>query len=225
MLIRTKVDIKTYPWAVRRALEDMQPKTLMEAGRLTMRVARGFVRQVKNPNVASASGRPPHSHTYTKKKSGEKNKGFKNTITYALRPDKKAVWIGPQKVIGGLSNFAPTHEFGGQRKIVKGDPDLLNGVKIGDIAPITMKYFYGSLDKIQKKDRNVDPKTGRKVVWVRIRTKSQAQHSTRLYNRMVKAYHPYGYTLGKYPARPFMKPSLYAVLPRLPYFWKGVIRG
>lgn len=217
MRIRTKVNVQMYPWAVRRALEAVEPDCLSNAGKLTMRVARGYVRQKKNPNIASTPGQPPHSH------KGSSNPGFKSTIVWALRPDKKAVWIGPQKVIGsGVNNLARTHEFGGQRKVVLGDPKLLEGVEIGDTAPIC-KYHLTGLDKVLRKDKHLDPKSGSQVFWVKIRTKTQAQHSSRLYYRMCEAYR--GFTLGTYPKRPYMRPSLNAVLPRLPYFWKGVIRS
>jgi hypothetical protein len=215
-MTRVKVDVKMYPWAVRRALEDIEPKCLSEAGKLTMRVARGFVRQKKNPNIASAPGTPIHSH-----KNG-KNPGFKKTIVWALRPDKKAVWIGPQKVSGGLTNISQTHEFGGHRKVVYGNPKLLDGVEIGDIAPVCTYQLTG-LDKVLRKDKNNDPKSGSIVLWIKIRTKTQAEHSSRLYYRMCKHYNTK--TLANYPKRPFMRPSLLAVLPKLPYFWKGAIRS
>lgn len=215
------VDIKTYPWAVRRALEEVEPKSLKEAGRLTMRVARGFIRNYGNPDKSSQPGKPPNSHRYTTR-NGKKNNGFKRTIVYALRPDKKAVWIGPQAVIGGLTNFAPTHEFGGVRKVIKGDPNLLNGVKKGDLAPVNVINFNIAFDKVVRVDPHRDPKNGKKVFWIKIRTKDQAEHSSRLYYRMCLAYNGYGNT--RYPARPFMKPSLLAVLPKLPFFWKGVVQ-
>lgn len=209
------VDIKMYPWAVRRALEQKQPQTLKEAGHFVMRVSRGIIKQRRNPDLASAPGKPVHSH-----KRGA-NKGFKKTIVYALRPDRKAVWIGPQAVAGGLTKLAKTHEFGGRRMVIKADLDLLNGVNIGDLAPVTYVHLTAK-DKVLSTDKNVDPKTNRKVVWIRIRTQDQAEHSGRLYRRMVEAYNS---KVGvKYPARPYMRPSMMLSLPKLPFFWQGVIR-
>lgn len=217
MNLNVNVKVKTNPWAVRRALESSQPKSFSQAGRLGMRVARGFLASYKNPNVASKAGSPPHSH------SSGKNKGFKKTVVYALRPDKKAVWIGPQAVAGGINEIAKTHEFGGSRKVVKGDPKLLDGVEIGDVAPVLVSHIDHGLDKVLRLDKKTDPKSKGRIFWINIRTKSQAEHASRLYYRYCVAYK--GYVLGKYPARPYMQPTLHAIAPKLPYFWRNVIKN
>lgn len=211
-----RVNVKMYPWAVRRALEAKQPKTLLQAGRFVMRVARGIIKQRKNPNISSAPGKPVHSHR------NKQNEGFKKTIVYALRPDKKAVWIGPQVVSGGLKTLAKTHEFGGYRRIVDADFELFNGVEVGDVAPVTITHV-NAKDKVLFTDKNRDPKSGKKVVWITIRTKEQAEHSSRLYRRMIDTYS--SKKVAKYPARPYMLPSMLLSLPKLPYYWRGVIRN
>jgi hypothetical protein len=43
MAIGVNVEVKIHPWAVKKALESARPKSLEQAGRLGMRVARGFI--------------------------------------------------------------------------------------------------------------------------------------------------------------------------------------
>lgn len=213
MNIQTSAKVK-YTRAVERAVERSAPQTLLQAGRYNWMIARGLIKQRKNPNKSSAPGTPPHSHR------GNTNPGFKKTIVYALAPDRKSVVIGPKLVRAGLSNIARVHEFGGTQRVRDVDPDLANGVTIGKIAPVTV-YNRAKRDAIVKNDPNRDPKTGRRVVWIRIRTKSQAAHSNRLYRRMNRKYARYH--IARYPARPYMRPSLELSKPKLAAFWRNSI--
>lgn len=205
--------------AVQRAVDRAAPKTLNEAGRYVWRIARGLIASRKNPNIASSPGMAPYSHA-GRLRSGSFNKGFKKTIVYGMDGHSKVV-IGPMLVRGGLSNIARIHEFGGSRRVVKVVPELIDGVKVGDEGPVTVKNCT-SHDVVIRVDHNVDPCTKRKVVWIKIRTKSQAEHSTRLYRRMNKRY-------GKqvtvnYPQRPYMKPALRLGQPKLSQFWINAVR-
>jgi hypothetical protein len=192
------------------------PETLSQAGDFVRRVARSLVRQRKNPNIASAPGTAPHSHR------GGDNPGFKRTIVHAM-DGKNTVLIGPQLVRGGLSNVARVHEFGGTQKILGTAPGLENGVDIGDEAPVTIRNISSRKDRIIREDSHVDPKTGRKVVWIKIRTKSQMRHSNRLYRRMNKKYGKM--VRANYPARPYMRPALDLSRPKLSKFWRGTIKN
>ena len=214
MRIQTTAKVK-HTKAVERAVEKSAPSTLLQAGKYNMYIARSLIRQRKNPNRASSPGTPPHSHR------GGGNPGFRRTIVYALAPDKKSVVIGPKLVRAGLSNIAKTHEFGGVRQVRDVDPELADGVRIGDRAPVTMLNV-SKKDNIIKNDPNIDPKTGRRVVWIRIRTKSQAAHSSRLYKRMTKKYAQK--RMVSYPARPYMRPSLELSRPKLSAFWKNSVK-
>lgn len=201
--------------AVERAVEKAIPKTLNEAGKYVWRIARASIKQRKNPNKSSAPGTAPHGH------KSSMNAGFKKTIVYAPTSDKKAVLVGPQLVKGGLNNVARTHEFGGSRRLKEYSPDLRDGVNIGDVAPVTVVHLTRK-DSVIKKDGHADPRTGRKVVWIKIRTKTQQKHSQRLYSRLNRKY---GKTVSaNYPARPYMAPALELSKPKLSRFWRGSVK-
>lgn len=202
--------------AVERAVAKAAPKNLKEAGRYVRGVTRSLIKQRRDPNKSSAPGRSPHSHA-----SGF-NKGFKRTIASALN-DKYSVVIGPKLVRTELSEISRVHEFGGTRRVRDVPEDLRDGVHIGDVAPITVKYFSKKKDTIIKKDIHTDPRTGREVVWVRIRTKSQALHSQRLFNRMMRKYARKVNVY--YPARPFMRPALRLSKSKLSKFWYYSVRS
>lgn len=201
--------------AVERAVSKSVPKTLTQSGRYIWGIARSLVKNRSNPDISSMPGTPVHSH-----KSGA-SAGFKKTIVYALAPDKKSVVIGPKNVSGGLTDLARTHEFGGSMRVNIVDPELFNGVKIGAVAPVTWKHL-AKADVIARKDSRHDPKTGREISWVRVRTRSQAAHATRLYRRLVKKYPVKQNAV--YPARPYMRPALELGRPKLSSFWKNSVK-
>ena len=201
--------------AVQRAVNKKTPTTLLQSGKYIKGIARSLIKQRKNPDVSSTPGNPVYSHR------NAASEGFRRTIACALAPDKKSVVIGPKLVSGGLTDLARGHEFGGGRWVNKVDPELSDGVKIGDVAPVTWKHMAKG-DVAVKKDSRHDPRTGRSVQWIRIRTKSQASHATRLYRRMMKAYREKMYAY--YPARPYMRPALELGRSRLSGFWKNSVK-
>lgn len=202
---------------LQRIIAQENPKTLNKAGGYIRKIARSIVRQRKNPNVSSVPGTPPHSHRNTQKS----NPGFKRTIVNAMENPQTAV-IGPQLVRGGLSNVARVHEFGGSQRIRAVAPGLEDGVNIGDEAPVSERHISKRKDRVIRKDPHNDPKTGRNVFWIVIRTKTQAAHSGRLYRRMNKKYGKL--VRANYPARPYMRPALELSRPKLSRFWRGTIK-
>lgn len=200
---------------LQRAIQRSTPQTLKQAGRYVWGITRTIIKQRKNPDDASAPGTAPHSH-----RSGF-NVGFKRTIAYALAPDKKSVVVGPRLVREGLSNIARIHEFGGSKRVREADPDLMDGVAIGEVGPVAGNHL-SRFDEVIRQDPHRDPRTGRKVVWIRIRTKSQAAHSSRLYRRMNKLYGRMVYAT--YPKRPYMRPALDLALPKLSKFWQNSVK-
>lgn len=206
------------PKAVERAVNRAAPKTLRQAGAYVRAVAKNSIRVRKNRNKASMPGTPPHGHP-----DSRGAKGFKKTIVFGVTANRRAVLIGPMYVKGGMSNVGRLHEFGGTRKVRSVDPEKFdNGIKIGDEGPVTMRHFVRSRDTVVRRDSHKDPATGRKVVWIRIRTKTQAEHSTRLYRRMARAYAEK--VTAKYPARPFMGPALERSTPKLSAFWRNSVK-
>lgn len=210
--IKTDLDMR----AVERAVQKDAPNTLRRAGAYVRAVAKNSIKQRKNPDIASAPGSPPVSH----KNKG--NPGFKRTILFGVTPSGTSVLVGPMHVKGGLANVGRIHEFGGKRVIRAIDADKFdNGLKIGDDGPVTMRHIRKK-DSIIRSDPHRDPATGRKVVWIRLRTKTQAEHSTRLYRRMSRKYARK--IAVNYPARPYMGPALERSAPKLSKFWHNSVK-
>ena len=209
------VAVKMFPRKVQRAVAKNTPKTLTQAGRYIWGIARSLIKNRSNPDVSSMPGTPVHSH------KSSSFAGFKKTIVYALAPDKKSVVIGPKQVSGGLTDLARTHEFGGSLWINEVDPELYKGAKIGKLAPVTWKHLAKS-DVVSHKDSRTDPRTGRSISWVRVRTRTQAAHATRLYRRLVHRYPVKVHAT--YPARPYMRPALELGRPKLSSFWKNSVK-
>ena len=103
-------------------------------------------------------------------------------------PDRKVVLIGPMHLRGGHKNVARIQEFGGNAVMNVVDPDKWNGMKIGDEGPVTINHFSKRKDLVKRRDPHKDPATGRMVIWITLRTQTQADHSTRLYRRLSNKY-------------------------------------
>ena len=205
---------------IKRAVNKAMKPTLMGAGRYVMNIVRASIHQRRDPNKSAAPLHQPFAHAH----SGSKpNPGFKKTIVYAMEEGGKAVLVGSQLVRPGMSVIAKSHEFGGTR-MIKGswehdiDPSQL---KIGDVAPVRRKYVTRR-DIVVRTDRDPDPKTGERVYWIRLRTKSQVKHSVRVFKRMRKKYSKM--VRANYPARPFMLPGLIHATPKLNTFWRNAVK-
>jgi hypothetical protein len=203
------------PKNVLKAVNKTAPRTLLQSGKYIWGIARSLIKQRRNPDASSAPGTPVYSH------QNNFSSGFKKTIVYALAPDGRSIVVGPKAVSGGLTELARSHEFGGTRMVNKVDPELYNGVRIGAVAPVTQQYI-AKRDSVVSRDNRHDPRTGRSVSWIRIRTRSQAEHSTRLYKRMIRRYPQK--VMAFYPARPFMRPALELGRPKLSGFWKNSVK-
>ncbi len=191
-----------------RLADNANRRILSRCGAYVRKIARDFVKHRKNPDVHSEPGHSPYDHF-----------GLKNSIIWAA--DSNAAYIGPRLIKGSsLNNVARLHEFGGVVKRRVLDPHLFKGVKIGDVAPVTENNL--SKDDVPAKtEQKRDPKTGRKIVWIKVRTSTQAKHASRVYRRFVKKNAEFEDV--RYPARPYMAPALEKALPRLPGLWKNAI--
>jgi hypothetical protein len=194
---------------VEKAFERAQHKVLRRCGAYVRKIARDFVKHRSDPNKHSEKLHSPYDHF-----------GLKRSIIFDT--DENAAYIGPRYIKRGLANVARLHEFGGQAIVKDIDPDLWHGVKIGSVAPVTLPNA-AKKDKAIRHEARVDPKTGRKIVWIKIRTKRQAEHSTRLYHRFMAKNA--GSILVRYAPRPYMVPALMKSLPHLSPMWKNSLRN
>lgn len=170
-------------------------------------IAKRKIRYRKSYDVHAAPGAPPHTHGDKKLKRAI---GFAATDTGTVI-GPAANWIG-RKV-------GPLHEFGGTQRVLATPPGLRKQYKVGEIGPVsTRRYTSAGTGR----EKHVDP-LGGKVAWVRITSSTQAAHATRLGGRMAKALARY--REAKYPARPYMLPSLAEARDRLPEFWHNAIHS
>lgn len=181
---------------------------LRRGGAYIRKIARDFVKHRKDPNIHSQPFHSPYDHF-----------GLKKSIIFAL--DGTSAVIGPRYIRGGLSNVARIHEFGGKALVRDVDPVLMDGVKRGYTAPVTSSYLKKK-DVVVRRNGQGDPKTGRPIYWIKIRTESQAKHSTRLYKRMVRK--DQRRVLKEYLPRPYMSPALDKAIPYLPLLWRNTVK-
>jgi len=206
-----KVKIEVKEEAIQKAVDKNAPTSLKSAGAYVRRVAMSSIPQRKNPELHSRPGKPPASHA-----------GFKKTILFALTSDRRTVVVGPRYVKGGLTNIARIHEFGGSRRVPVIDVDhFKNGFRVGEEGPMRTDRLT-KRDEIVRRSNVLDPRTHRKVVWIKLRTERQAEMASRLYPR-IASLEAKKKTV-KYPARPYMGPALTRSLPKLTSFWKRAVK-
>lgn len=207
---QVRVNVEMKPDAVKKAVDKAAPKTLRSAGAYVRAIAMRSIPQRKSYKFSSAPGKPPVSHA-----------GFKRTILFALTSAKKSVLVGPQYIKGGLTNTARTLEFGGRTKVKDFDVEHFNnGFKVGENGPYRADRV-SKRDTVLRRTNVLDPKTKKRVVWIKLRSDRQAERATRLYRRVAKL-------LGKtksirFVARPYMRPALTRSLPKLSAFWKKAV--
>lgn len=196
---------------VAKAEGKARKRILKRCGAYVRKIARDFVKHRSNPDQYAPPLHSPFDHF-----------GLKNSIIFDT--DDKFAYIGPRYIKRGLANVARLHEFGGEAVVKDIDPELWNGVRIGQVAPVTEDHLRKRRhkDAIIRNDMQTDPKSGRKVVWIRIANKRQAKHATRLYHRLMAG--STATKLVKYPPRPYMAPALVKALPTLSSVWKNAIK-
>lgn len=194
---------------IRKAVDKASMGYLRRAGAYVRKIARDFVKHRKNPDVHSLPYHSPYDHF-----------GLKKSILFGVE-DRTAL-IGPRYIRGGLANVARLHEFGGKQLITDFNKQLWNEVRIGDTAPVTSSYLKKK-DTIVRRNERSDPKTGRPVMWVKIRTKSQAEHSQRVYRRIAPLSQKK--VLVRYDPRPYMNPALAKSIPYLPQLWRNSVKS
>lgn len=208
--LKLQGSVKHVTKRVQGAMDAGKRKVLRRMGAYVRKIARDFVKHKRNPNQSAAPLHSPYDHF-----------GLKRSIEFGV--DNDYAYIGPKYIKRGLANVARVHEFGGNVVANDVNPELIDGVEPGQVAPVTSKYFNKKKDTLVRKEAHIDPKTKRNVFWIRIRTATQAKHSTRLYRRLNKAY-PVK-KLKHYPPRPYMRPALYKALPHLTPMWKNSIKA
>lgn len=194
---------------IQKEVAKANQRVLKRCGAYIRKIARDFVRHRSDPEKHSEPLHSPYDHF-----------GLKQSIIFAT--DENAVYIGPRHIRGGLTNVARLHEFGGEAVVKDIDMELWEGVKPGMVAPVTTRNLRKA-DRVVRHDSRPDPKTGRKVVWVRIANKRQAEHSTRLYHRLMT--NSTATRLVRYAPRPYMAPALTKALPNLSSMWKNSIKA
>lgn len=218
---------------IREAARNGSVQALRSAAAYIYKVARNSIRRRANPDKASLPGTPPYTHS----------KGivdFKKSIVFSVDEKNMTALIGPVYIKGGLGNVARLHEFGGDKSQTLENRKKLQRVEIGEYGPIRVKSRNEGLALRSVQHRHAigrnrwltnDPLTGDPVVFVKIRTQTQADASTRLRNRLryqSGGRRPYSASMGiitrsHYPARPFMGPALRKSQERIAPMWRNAI--
>lgn len=208
--MRIQAEVRMRERAVERSFDRSRKKVLARSGAYVRKIARDHVKHRSNPDERSEPFHSPYDHF-----------GLKRSIMFGV--DDGSAYIGPVLIRGGLSNVARRHEFGGYgyvRTSPFGDIDRRR-MAIGDVAPVTESHL-AKADSVRSRPGIVDRRTGRNVVFIRIRTKSQLAHSRRLAGRLSRQERKT--TRVYYPKRPYMAPALMKSLPYLKGFWKDSIK-
>ena len=210
--------------SVQKAVDKAAPDNLRSAGAYVRAIAMRLI-STRRPKTethyevpASPAGRPPFDH------ARPASKNFRKSIVFDLTRDKQTALVGPRLMRGGMFNIARLHEFGGTRLVKNIDGRMFyEGPRQGEYGMLREKYIAKKdLANIGNVEPHADPRTGQRVFWVRIRTKTQRLASGRLYRRYMKKYADT--FLANYPARPYMAPALVKALPKLTLFWTDSVR-
>lgn len=201
--MRASLDLHLRLGIIKEVAGAKAKKFLLRGGAYIRGIARRMVKHRSNPNISSKPGTPPNDHF-----------GLRQSIIWAS--DAHEAVIGPRYIKGGQANAARIQEFGGEVQVKDIDPDKWAGFKVGQIGLVTADR--AKSPNVVRKESGSDPKTGKDVVWIRIKSKKQAEHATRVYRRFMAANAKT--VTAKYPARPYMLPALEKSLPHLPDLWK-----
>jgi hypothetical protein len=176
-------------------------KTLSQAGAYVRKIAQSLIKHTSDPNKHSAPLHPPYDHY-----------GLKHSIQFAV--EGNTAYVGPiLKKGSSLENVARLHEFGGVRKAGPENRVRAKAASIGSLAMVTENYVTRR-DTVTGRTPQKDPKTGKNVVWIKVRTKKQAEHAGRLLARLGMNQVVNGEKgMVVYPPRPYMAPALQKATP------------
>lgn len=188
IVMSAKIDFKSE--TIQKAAEKSKPKTLARMGAYVQGIAK---RLIKRRKKKSLPGNPPHTQTGVLKKS----------ILFALTGDKQTALIGP--AANWIGKIGALHEFGGSKRVKVPQKMFMRELKIGEGGPLSSRKFQGK--KIPVGEQYLtDPYDGSPIVFAKIRTQKQLEHSRRLQKRLACKYSVV--RTANYPARPFMRPAL-----------------
>lgn len=194
---------------VRNAVDKARFKVLRSQGAFLRGVAKRKIRRRKSFKSHSRPGQAPFTHTGKLKKS----------ILYAA--DSESVIIGP--AANWIGKIGALHEFGGVKDVIK-PAGFKENYNIGDIGPISVRKYKRErnyLLKVKTKVKYTDT-DGSPIAFVKIKSANQAAHSSRVGRRLRIRYGDW--VMARYPARPFMGPSLDEVKDKLASFWKDSVK-
>lgn len=220
MMISASVKINWNPTELRKKEERAERNWLYKAGGYLRQTVRRSIRRVsdragKLPRK-SKPGRPPYAHP-----SGQQFfTNLRDSILFNVNPATEEVIVGP---IRQHEKIGKLHEFGGT-KTIKTAPGANRVFSVGDIGPVASgKYADAKYPGMRIGNRLIDPVSKTPVIYIKLKTKKQAEHATRLNRRLQMAYFAKKHT-AHYPERPYMRPGLTKAAPILDDFWYNTIR-
>lgn len=180
----------------RKLIEDKvgkdNKKAISHSAALVRRESRQSMRTVKNPFKSSQPGKPPYAHS----------KRIKQSILYGYDPFHESAVIGPSASYG-VKNVPSLHEFGGQQRYGK----------VSKYAVYVGKHIDWGYRKNGRKNVMVVKSIEHAKKIVEIMNQSRASKHSRKY--FVVNPPPRPSQFAKYPARPFMRPALTKMIPKI----------
>lgn len=191
---------------ITKAAEKGNKKSIRNIGAFMRSAARQKIkfRKKKKPSIP---GNAPFTH---------EGRVLKNAIRFTS--DKDRTLIGPAS--NWIGDIGAVHEFGETRRLRLTPKQFNRTVKVGQGGPVSARKYSG---KTIAGVEYTDPLDGSPVVWIKIRTVRQMEHSNRLLKRLAKSY---AKTMTvKYPERPFMGPTLRENIGIVPSVLRASIKG
>lgn len=220
--VKTKFDAEKVTAGVRKG----NIRALRSAGAYTRKIAMNAIKSKKNPNIASAPGTAPYTHG--------RNKTFRKSILFGVNEKEESVVIGPAALGGDskLAQLGALHEFGGTkpyRQPSKRIPGNWDTAKSGPVRKKNGVFVFGKLltNRQRKRAWQLEAAGGRFPDGQDKKELKLGGMMKMRQRRMLAQKMASGHGTKKtsvYPARPFMKPTLNIVKPKLPAFWSGVVK-
>ncbi|TWU39323.1 hypothetical protein [Novipirellula artificiosorum] len=203
-MIGLRVRIKFDGQQLKKKVKNATFRSLGQAGGAIRLTARRSIKRKKGP---SRPGTAPHTQTGN----------IKRTIRYDVGKQKQDVAVGPVRVTA--SKLWELHEHGGTK--TSGKRQLVHSTfRVGDFGPIRKGRI---VRRTTKSGRTQTYRYADKYQRIKLKTQAQAARATRLIAEE-NARRASDNLVRHYPKRPFMRPALVAMTPRLPKFWKDSIR-
>lgn len=207
--------------AVTDVMDGVTRKALTMASQDVQRKAKGSMK-ARPLGVASPPGTPPHRHKHSARGANSRSDyALMKSIVYAYDAVTQSAVIGPSIRYGGaIATIAGRHEFGGSMSQKNRRRKLRRLGGAGEVLITKTRPAMRAAGGVGASQYIKNTVIGaRWVTYGRLKTKEQARRA----NMLNAALYGPAIVQVLYPKRPFMRPALEQVAPRmLEYFGKAI---